>query len=68
VIVGPLAAYLRMLLLTQTLGVLIALTALLQLLEMLDVTTDILKRDLGFKGVLHYAGLRVPSELLLALH
>ena len=64
---GPLASYLRRLLLTQTLGVLVALTALLQLLEMLDVTTDILKRHLGFKGVLHYAALRTPSELVLAL-
>lgn len=64
---GPLAKYLRRLLLTQTLGVLVALTALLQLLEMLDVTTDILKRHLGFAGVLHYAALRMPSELVLAL-
>lgn len=64
---GPLAAYLRKLLLTQTLGVLVALTALLQLLEMLDVTTDILKRHLGFAGVLRYAGLRTASELVLAM-
>lgn len=64
---GPLAGYLRKLLLTQTLGVLLALTALLQLLEMLDVTTDILKRHLGFAGVLHYAGLRTASELVLAM-
>ncbi|MDB5968139.1 MAG: Lipopolysaccharide export system permease protein [Hydrocarboniphaga sp.] len=66
-IVGPLASYLRKLLLIQTLGVLIALTALLQLLEMLDVTTDILKRHLGLAGVLHYVGLRTASELVLAL-
>jgi len=64
---GPLASYLRRLLLTQTLGVLVALTALLQLLEMLDVTTDILKRHLGVGGVLHYAALRTPSEMVLAL-
>jgi lipopolysaccharide export system permease protein len=64
---GPLGKYLRKLLLTQTLGVLVALTALLQLLEMLDVTTDILKRHLGFAGVLRYAGLRTASELVLAL-
>jgi len=64
---GPLAAYLRRLLLSQTIGVLVALTALLQLLEMLDVTTDILKRHLGLAGVLRYTMLRLPTELVLSL-
>lgn len=64
---GPLAGYLRRLLLAQVFGIAIALTALLQMLELLDVTTDILKRKLGVAGVLHYAALRLPSEFTLAL-
>lgn len=64
---GPLAGYLRRLLLAQVIGIAIALTALLQMLELLDVTTDILKRKLGVAGVLHYAALRLPTELTLAL-
>src|SRR3546814_6278654 len=54
-------------LLTQTLGLLLALAALMQILDLLDATTDILKRDLGLRGVLHYAVLRTPAELMLAL-
>src|SRR3546814_19898532 len=64
---GPLASYLRRMLLTQTLGLLLALAALMQILALLDATTDILKRDLGLRGVLHYAVLRTPAALLLAL-
>lgn len=64
---GPLASYLRRMLLTQTLGLLIALAALMQVLDLLDATTDILKRHLGLPGVLHYAALRTPAELALAL-
>lgn len=64
---NPLARYLRNTLATQTLGVLIALTALLQVLELLDVTTDILQRKLGLGGILHYAMLRLPAELSLAM-
>lgn len=64
---SPLPKYLRRTLAAQTVGVLVALTALLQMLEMLDVTTDILKRHLGIAGVLHYAMLRIPSEFVLAL-
>src|SRR3546814_8742034 len=48
---GPLASYLRRMLLTQTLGLLLALAALMQILDLLDATTDILKRDLGLRGV-----------------
>ena len=44
---GPLASYLRRMLLTQTLGLLLALAALMQILDLLDATTDILKRHLG---------------------
>lgn len=64
---GPLAAYLRRMLLMQTLGLLLALAALMQVLDLLDATTDILKRRLGLAGVLHYAALRTPAELALAL-
>ncbi len=48
-------------------GLLLALTGLMQLLELLEVTNDVLNRHLGFAGVLHYAALRTPSELLVAL-
>jgi lipopolysaccharide export system permease protein len=64
---GPLGSYLRRMLLSQTLGMLIALAALMQVLDLLDATTDILKRHLGLRGVLHYAALRTPAELSLAL-
>jgi lipopolysaccharide export system permease protein len=64
---GPLASYLRRMLLTQTVGLLVALAALMQVLDLLDATTDILKRHLGLRGVLHYAALRTPAELMLAL-
>ncbi len=63
----PLERYLRNTLATQTIGVLVALTALLQVMELLDVTTDILKRKLGVGGILHYALLRLPAELSLAM-
>jgi lipopolysaccharide export system permease protein len=51
----------------QMLALLAALTGLMQMLELLDVTTDVLDRNLGVTGVLHYALLRLPSELMLAL-
>ncbi len=64
---GALANYLRKLLAAQTLGVLLALTALLQVLDLLDATSDILKRHLGVAGILHYTMLRTPVELSLSL-
>lgn len=64
---GPLSSYLRRMLLAQTLGLLLALAALMQILDLLDATTDILRRHLGLRGVLHYAVLRMPAELMLAL-
>jgi lipopolysaccharide export system permease protein len=63
-VLGP---YLRRRVSGQILGLLAALTGLMQLLELLDVTTDMLKRDLGAAGVLHYAVLRLPSEMVVAL-
>lgn len=64
---GALANYLRRLLALQIVGVAIALTALLQVLDLLDATTDILRRHLGAAGVMHYTLLRAPVELSLAL-
>ncbi len=63
-VLGP---YLRGRVAGQIFGLLLALTGLMQLLELLDVTTEVLDRDLGIPGLLHYAILRVPSELVLAL-
>jgi lipopolysaccharide export system permease protein len=59
--------YLRKRVAGQILGLLLALTALMQLLELLEVTTEVLDRGLGAAGVLRYAMLRIPAELLVAL-
>ncbi len=61
------AGYLRGRMAMQTVGVLAVLVGLMQLLELLDVTSDVLERHLGFKGVARYAALRLPSELVVAL-
>ncbi len=62
-----LGKYLRKRVAGQILGLALALTGLMQLLELLEVTTEVLDRQLGFAGVLRYAVLRLPSELLIAL-
>lgn len=64
---GVLASYLRRRVGMQTLALLFVLTALMQVLELMDVTTDILDRKLGAAGLFHYALLRTPSEIVLAL-
>jgi lipopolysaccharide export system permease protein len=64
---GVLGNYLRKKVAGQILGLLLALAALMQLLELLEVTTEVLDRGLGFGGVLRYAMYRIPSELLVAL-
>lgn len=64
---GVLAAYLRRRVGLQTVGVLVFLAGLMQVLELLDVTNDILDRDLGVRGIVYYAWLRTPSELVLSL-
>lgn len=64
---GVLARYLRRRIAGQTLALLAVLTALMQVLELLDVTTEILDRDLGVLGLARYALLRTPSELVVAL-
>jgi lipopolysaccharide export system permease protein len=51
----------------QVLALLLALAALMQLMELLDVTTEVLDRGLGVAGVLRYAALRLPAQLELSL-
>lgn len=45
---------------TRILGAALILMAILQILDLLDVTTDILDRGLGMAGVAYYAALRLP--------
>jgi len=62
-----LGSYLRGRVAGQIFGLLLALTGLMQLLELLEVTPDVLDRKLGVAGLLHYAVLRTPGVMLLAL-
>lgn len=62
-----LGAYLRKRVAGQILGLLLALTALIQLFELLEVSTEVLDRGLGLPGVLRYVMLRLPSQLELSL-
>ena len=64
---GPLARYVRSLLALRVLAVLVALGGLLQVLDLLDITTEILNRGQGLVGVGHYVLLRAPTVLLQAL-
>jgi lipopolysaccharide export system permease protein len=63
-VLGP---YLRRRVAGQIFGLLLALTGLMQLMELLEVTTEVMDRNLGLSGLLHYAILRVPSELVVML-
>jgi lipopolysaccharide export system permease protein len=54
--------YVFRLLLTRTLVAVVVLVCLAQVLELLDVTTQILERGLGLGGILHYSLLRMPGE------
>lgn len=45
----------------RTLAAAVILAAILQILDLLDVTADILERDLGLEGVVRYALLRLPA-------
>jgi lipopolysaccharide export system permease protein len=63
-VLGP---YLRRRVAGQILGLLLALTGLIQILALLDVTAEVLDRKLGILGLLHYAGLSIPSQLVFAL-
>lgn len=64
---GVIARYLRRRVATQIVGLLLVLTALMQLLELLDVTGEVLDRQLGGAGLLQYALLRTPAEIVVAL-
>ena len=48
----------------------LVLLGLLQILDLIDVTTDILARNLGVGGVIYYATLRLPrfDEQVAPLH
>jgi lipopolysaccharide export system permease protein len=48
---------------TRVLGAALILFSILQILDLLEVTTDILDRGLGVAGVLYYAALRSPRLL-----
>ena len=64
---GRMPAYFRLRVGSQILALLLVITALMQLLELLDVTTDVLKRNQGLIGVLYYGALRLPADLVTAL-
>ncbi|MDB5448487.1 MAG: hypothetical protein JWQ97_3804 [Phenylobacterium sp.] len=46
---------------SRVLAALLVLVAILQILDLLEVTTEILQRRLGVAGVLYYAALRMPT-------
>lgn len=64
---GRMPRYLRLRVGSQILALLLVITALMQLLELLDITTDVLKRDQGVLGILYYGALRIPADLVTAL-
>jgi lipopolysaccharide export system permease protein len=41
--------------------------ALMQVLELMEMTTDVLERGLGAAGLAYYAALRAPSQVVVAL-
>ena len=51
----------------RILAALAVLFAVLQVLDLLDATTDVLERGLGVGGVMRYAALRAPSLLIQAM-
>jgi lipopolysaccharide export system permease protein len=48
---------------SRVLAALIILLSILQILDLLDVTTDIIDRELGVRGVMYYSLLRIPAQL-----
>ena len=64
---GPLPRYLRSQLLFASLGVWLALSGLLQVLDLLESTSEILGRKQGVAGIAWYALLRSPTILMQAL-
>jgi lipopolysaccharide export system permease protein len=59
--------YLRRRVAGQILGLLLALSALMQLIELLEVTTEVMDRGLGVAGIARYAMLRLPSQMEIML-
>lgn len=55
-----LQAHVMKILATRVLVAALVLLGLLQILDLIDVTTDILARNLGVGGVIYYATLRLP--------
>ena len=55
-----LCSYLAALMAGRILGSLLVLVGILQILDLLEVTTDILDRELGGGGIAYYALLRMP--------
>jgi lipopolysaccharide export system permease protein len=55
-----LSRYLTMLLLKRSLATVLILTALLQIVDLFDTSTEILHRGLGVAGILKYEMLRAP--------
>ena len=56
-----LAAYLNRLLAVRSLGALAAILGVLQTLDLMDATHDLLARDFGLPEFLQYMALRAPS-------
>jgi lipopolysaccharide export system permease protein len=54
--------YVLRLLLTRTIFAIVVLIGLVQVLELLDVTTEILERGLGLAGIGHYSLFRLPGQ------
>ena len=54
--------YVFRMLLTRTVVAVVVLIGLVQVLELLDVTTQILERGQGIAGIGHYALLRLPGD------
>lgn len=63
-VLGP---YLRRRIAGQIFGLLLALTGLIQILSLLEVTSELLDRKLGVGGLVHYAVLSLPGQLVFAL-
>jgi lipopolysaccharide export system permease protein len=53
--------YVLRLLLVRTISAIVVLMALVQVLELLEVTSTLFERGLGFAGVGHYTLLRIPG-------
>ena len=64
---GALARYLQRRIGTRVAALAFFLVALMQVLELMDMTTEVLERGLGAQGLAYYAWLRLPSQVVVAL-